>query len=263
MAVLFVEADVAASCMHLDIQMFNAAIQKITVGRVGPDGFEQLIRNGDQIPSPGGHVVMDDFECPLDVPVYYVATQAVPPGSPNEVLTSTPPIILASNGYSWLKDPGYPGLNMRVPVVTSIATLNRTARSGVFPILDRVNPIVVTAKRQGPTGTLVMHTLTDAQRIKLTDLIARGTVLLLQTPSAYGFGSQYVWMGDVEEARLSIAQRQERRWTMPFMVVDRPEGLDHQPTLLNTWNDVKLTYATWADLAATGMTWGELLEEGV
>jgi hypothetical protein len=203
---------------------------------------------------------MDDYEAPLDVPVYYVATQALPLGSETQ---NSNVVTLFSNGYAWLKDPGYPSLNFRIPVVTSIETLTRAARSGKFPILDRVNPIVVTARRQGAEGTLVMHTLTDTERHSLLDLLARGTILLLQTASFYGFGSQYVWVGDVEEARLSVAQAPERRWTLPFTVVDRPEGLNVQSVTLNTWADVKAKYATWADLAATGKTWAKLLEEGV
>lgn len=244
--------------VHVEVQM-SASVTKIKLGRVGPDGYAQVIRYGDMLPTTGGFVAVDDYEVPLDTPVYYVASQAAPVGS--EKVTSNT-VTVPSRGQSWLKDPGNPSLNMRIPVVTSIESLTRTSKTGVFPIIDRVNPITISTKRGGPVGTLVAHTLTDDQRIDMRDLLAKGSVLLLQTPAAYGFGSEYITVVDVEEKRLGLAMEQSRMWTLPFIVVDRPEGLDHQSTVDRTWRAVRDTYATWNDLAAAGKTWEALLEEG-
>jgi hypothetical protein len=237
----------------------TGTVTKVQVGRMDPSGFVELIRYGDLVDTPGGALTLDDFEVPLDTSVYYVVTEKVPVGP----TTASNKVTLASNGYSWLKDPGYPSMNVKIPVVTSLQTLTRASRTGVFNILDRVNPIVVSAKRQGPTAELIVHTLSNAQRIAMRDLVARGTTLLLQTPPAYGFGSEYIAISDVDEVRVGLASEQSRRWNLPFIVVDRPEGLSSAPTIANRWADVKATYATWADLKATGKTWDQLLQNGV
>jgi hypothetical protein len=236
-----------------------ATVTKVTVTRQDPIGAASLIRYGDQVPTPGGHVIMDDFEAPLDVQVTYTVTQAVPTGS--ETYTSAK-VVLPSLGLAWLKDPGFPSMNFRVNVLTSIETISRPSRAGIFPILDRVHPVVVTTKRQGDSGVVVLHTLSDAERTSLTDLLARGTALLLQVPNAYAFGSQYIYVGDVDEDRVGLAMEPARKWSLPFVAVDRPEGLYTQPTGGKTWGDVKAVNATWADLKANGKTWQRLLEEG-
>jgi hypothetical protein len=242
--------------IELDIT-FSAAVTKILVERQVPGAAWQTIASGETPISTTKE--MDDYEAPLDVAVVYRATQTIPAGS--ETATSAPVTLTSINEGGWLKDPGYPTTNVPVSIITSIRTLTRPSRAGVFNILDRVNPIVVTAKRQGAIGELVMHTTTDAERIALTDLLARGTVLLLQTPPRFGFGSQYVHIADAVEERVALAMEQTRKWVLPFLVVDRPEGLTITP-VGKTWRDVRTIYPTWADLKASGKTWRQLLEEG-
>ena len=261
MGTIAVTVDATAAKAALDIT-FAPAVTKITVGRRGPDGFTQLIRYGDQITLTAGQVHLEDYEAPLDTPVVYVGLQVVPVGS--EIAESAP-VTIPSGGYSWLKDPGYPSMNQRLDVVTSLAELTRPARAGVFAIIDRASPVVVTAKRGSVLGELVTHTLTDAARVRLTDLLSRGTVLLLQTPPQYGYGSYgsaYIHIGDALEARVGLAMEQARRWSLPFQVTDRPEGLATQPITGKTWAAVKATYATWTELAASGKSFRRLLEEG-
>jgi len=251
--------DLAHARVKLAIQMTDTSTTQITAGRVDANGYTELIRAGDLIDVTNGQTTMRDYEAPLDLPVYYQIYQVTPDNG--EVQTSNT-VTVPSNGASWLKDPGYPSMNFKVPVVTSIQTLTRAARAGVFNVLDRPLPIVVTAKRQGPVGTLIAHTITDMQRNNLTDLLARGTTLLLQTPWAFGFGSQYVSIGDVEEARVGVAQETIRQWTLPFIVVDRPDGLAAIADSGATWSDVKSQFNTWADLTASGKSWSDLLEDG-
>lgn len=260
MGTMTATVNAALAKVTLDITM-AASVTTITVGRRGPDGFTTLIRYGEGIPTPGGHVVIDDFEAPLDVPIDYVATQVTPTGT--ETATSAI-VMLTSGGYSWLKDPAYPSMNFRIPITTSIQTLQRPARAGVFRILDRDKPVTITTVRQSPNGELVLHTNTDSERVSLTNLLARGTTLLLQVPAVYAesASNNYVYVADVTETRVGLAMEQARRWSLPFTVVDRPEGLTGQPASGKTWGDVKTKYATWGDLAASGKTWQQLLEEG-
>lgn len=237
----------------------DAGITAVTVGRNDPSGFQQLLRYGSSVPVVGGVVDVLDYEAPMDVPVTYVVTQLTPTGNGSGTSAS---VTLQSKGKTWLKDPSYPTRNFVVPVVTSIQQLTRPARAGVFEIIDRATPIVVNSVRGSGRGTLVCYTLTDDQRAQMVDILARGTVLLLQSPPAYGWGSVYVSVGDAVESRVGLAYEQSRMWTLPFTVVDRPEGVSTAPVVDKSWQAVKTKYGTWGDLIATGKTNDQLLQEG-
>jgi hypothetical protein len=106
-----------------------------------------------------------------------------------------------------------------------------------------------------------MHTLTDAQRRSMVDLLASGSVLLLQTPPAE-IGSIYIHIGDAGEERIGLVREQSRMWTLPITVVDRPAGLANANTTDRSWRKVRTTYLTWGDLIATGKTNQQLLDGG-
>lgn len=246
------------SYVRLVIQ-FNPAVTQIQIGRIDPTGFTDIIRAGTVVDLSGGAVVVYDYEAPLDLPVTYTATQVTPATTTPETARSAE-VTLASNTYTWLKDPGLPTRNQRLDEVKGIASLTRPARAGVFHIIDRTHPIVVSARREGRVGELVFHTATDIQREAMVTLLSRGTVLLLQTPANYGFGSAYVHVSDALEERVGIlGSEPTRRWTLPITMVDRPAGLATLP-IWNTWANVASTYATWSDLVDTGKTWYQVAE---
>lgn len=234
-------------------------ITAVTIGRQDPSGFQQLIRYGESVPVPaGGIVVVDDYEAPLDVPVTYTIAQQAPAGS---TVGTSAAVTVPSQGKTWLKDPSYPTRNMIVPIVTSSKNLTRAAQSGLFPILGRANPVVITTVRAGPAAVLTLHTLTDAQRRSMVDILASGSVLLFQTPPSE-VGSIYIYIGDVVEERIGLVQEQSRQWTLPINVVDRPAGLANANTTDRSWRKVRTTYLTWGDLIATGKTNQQLLDGG-
>lgn len=238
--------------------MIGSAVTAVTIGRQDPGGFQQILRYGDAVPLVGGRAHIEDFEAPLDVPVYYTVAQQAPAGS--EVAT-TNTVIVPSQGKTWLKDPSYPSRNMVVPVMTAVKNLKRAAQAGLFPILGRANPVVITTVRAGPEAVVTLHTLTDAQRRQMVDILASGSVLLLQSgPSETG--SIYIHVGDVGEERVGLVQEQSRVWTLPITVVDRPAGLANANTTDRSWRKVRTTYLTWGDLIATGKTNQQLLDGG-
>lgn len=247
--------------VSLAINFVAEGATQVSVGRNDPDGFSYLLRAGDKVTLSAGLATVEDFEAPLDVPVSYVATKVTPAPPPAASATSAV-VTIPSNDLVWLKDPAYPSRNMVVPIVTSIPQLLSVSRAGVFPILDRAAPIVVANRRQLPTGTLTIHTLTDGQRQQVADLMARGSVVMLQANPSTGWGSRYIHVTDVTEARVGLVSEPARRWSMPFLVVDRPEGLSVAATTAKTWASVKAIYPTWADLKATAKTWEQLLEDG-
>ena len=247
--------------VRLAIDFSTEGATKVSVGRMDPTGFVSLIRAGDQVLLTAGKASVDDYEAPLDVPVYYTATKTQPAPPPAATANSAT-VTIPSSGRTWLKDPARPSRNMVVPIVTSVQTLTRPSRAGVFPILERSTPIVVTNMRQSPVGAAVFHTLTSAQRTSMVDILSPGSILLLQTDPRFGWNTAYIHVGDVVEARVGLATEPARQWTLPFTVVDRPEGLAEGYTIAKTWGGVKQAYATWGDLKASGKTWEKLLEDG-
>lgn len=247
------------SGIKLLIQMTNQAITAVLVERQDPDGFWRTLGQASRLPLVNGQATINDVEMPYDTPVRYRVSQVVPVGSETGLSAD---ITVDSQGESWLKDPAYPTMSVKIPIVTSIQALTRKSRTGVFAVINRANPIVVSGKRQGAEGELVLYTRTDYERNSVNNVIDRGTVLLLQTPPHYGWGSAYVSIADTVETRVGVASEQLRRFDLPFVVVDRPDEISITPALAKTWQAVKTTYPTWGDLKASGKTWRQLLEEG-
>lgn len=206
--------------------------------------------------NPLGTGTLDDYEAPMDVPVTYRITQVDP------VTVADPTVIgpytLPSQGWSWLKDPALPWRNVRLDEVGNVAVETFASRAGVFDVIDRARPIVVAARRQDRTTELVLTTAAESQRQGMLNILSSGQVLLLATPAAYGWGNDYIHVGDVTETRLGTAAEPSRRWQLPLTVVDRPVSLSYRPARM-TWADVVSDYPTWSDVIDDNATWSELI----
>lgn len=249
--------------VRLTVQYAVSATTTCIVGRVDPDGFTQLIRSGADVPLVSGGALMYDFEVPLDVPVYYVTGTSFDASGRLVVAATSNVVTVESHGYTWLKDPGLPSRNIRIDEVEDIPEVTRAARGGIFHIIDRTHPIAITSRREGRVGELHLITATAQQRQALVSMLSRGQILLLQTPDVSGFGSAYVYIGDVVESRVSVMAEQTRRWTLPITMVDRPVGLATSPLGAN-WETVKYTFSTWGDVKnyrfsnGAAMRWDDL-----
>lgn len=236
---------------------FNPAVTVVSVTRVHPDGSSQVIRSGAKVVLSGGTATIDDYEVPLDVAVHYEAAQVTPAGT--ETATSAG-ITICGYGRSFLRDPAVPSHNMLLQYVESLIDTTRVARAGIFDIVDRPQPIVVSTRRQSWAGDLTLWTYTDAERVQLETLLGRGQVLLFSTAPDYGVGNAYVHVGDVTCSRLpTIGREQTRHWTLPLVEVDRPATLPVMPAAMR-WQDVLYNWATWQDLKASGLTWQQLMD---
>lgn len=225
-----------------------------TVERVNADGSVIAVRGADPAPLVAGAWIGDDFEAPLDELFYYQATSTDRPG---EVVTS-PTYQMDSAGKTWLKHPGRPFLNSVVEVAGP-PDLARPVAQGVFEVLGRSRPVAVTMRRGSERGDLVLNTHTDADRTAVLGLLDDGNPLLLSTPGGYGIGSVYIAVGEVTEHRLTgLGQTEDRQWTLPFTVVDRPPGT--AIAVGNSWADVLAAYSSWSQALATEGTWTGMLE---
>jgi hypothetical protein len=224
------------------------------IERVNADGSVVPVRGADPATLVAGAWVGNDYEAPLDATFYYQATSTEVPGT---VLTS-PTYTLSSGGSTWLKHPGRPGLNAKVKP-TRAPDLTRPIEQGVFDVLGRTRPVATSMLRRSERGELALRTDTDNERLALLALVQDGVPLLFSPPSGYGFGSVYISIGDVQEARLtSYGKEPARYWSLPFTVVDRPSG--GALAAGNSWSEALGAYPSWSQLLADEGTWTGLAE---
>lgn len=226
--------------------------------RTDQTGNQLAIRDGDPAVLVGGQVVCHDYEAPLDEPVTY---QLVTPADFNNVKATSHAVTLPSNGLSWIKNPGLPTLNMPLTLEPPTDPLVYNTTQGVFQVINRANPVVITSKRSDFTGTMIGYTFTLDERDSLMALFEDGGILLFQTPFKWALRSNYVAVGNVSEQWVSEdANDPAREWTIPMIAVDRPIGVA-SAGVGNAWSDVIATYSSWNALKAAKSNWSNLIRQ--
>ncbi|WP_256788783.1 hypothetical protein [Frankia sp. AvcI1] len=240
----------------------------VTVTRSDPTGTVIPVRSAAPATLTSGQWVGADVEAPADRPVWYTATE--PAGS---AVISQPVTLPGSTGY-WLISPGRPSLSMRItPAEDHATTKNRTLPQGVFQVLGREDPIVVSGRRWAPTTTLKILTFTDEERRALEALLDDGQTLYYRAPAADAAGddSGYIAVGAYDSSRIGYGLP-ARVHTLPVTYTGRPSGLGRAAspgdgigagggtgtTYGGTWADVLATYQTWADVTLAKTSWTAL-----
>lgn len=97
----------------------------------------------------------------------------------------------------WIKLPTTPSLNLNLGRgMFSYSSVTRAARQGVFQPVGATRPIVVSDKRGGPAGTIVVQLATVAMQDALDVLLDETATVLLQGPVTHGHPDRYVRIGD-------------------------------------------------------------------
>lgn len=255
-----IKTSVAPFASHVLVEVtFAVGTTDAVIERQDPGGPWDYIRAGAivTVDPTTGKASYEDHEAPMDVPLVYRATATKP--TAGEQVTSAP-TTLTSYGKVWLKDPAFGEYDTFLEEVTEIPELVFNARAGVFPVIDREDPVVVAARRSNFTGELRFTTRTNTQRSNMENLLARGQILLLSVPPRYGMGNAYIHVGNVTQARVGLADEPTRAWTLPMTRVDRPASLSFVALGMH-WVDVYYKYTTWQDLEDTGQTWKWLYTE--
>lgn len=156
----------------------------------------------------------------------------------------------------WLKNPRRPNLNTKI-VVTDFSSVTRPARSGVFDVIGRTNPIAVTDVRGSRRYTLSVTTADLAAAEDLDARLAQGDPVLVHTPPEAPFPGGYYVVGDVDFDRHS--KRTLRRFvTLPLTGVAAPAGTVYSITA--TCADILAAYPTIAALLAAEPTCADVLD---
>lgn len=212
----------AAGTMDIDRWMLVRAATDGTYGDGSSLGGTWTGATGLSTSIVASVVVATDGECPFDVPVSYQVYAPILEGG----WASSPSVTLASNGLSWITHPASPATPVQVSPTINPA-LTRTLARGVFGIIGKPNPLVVSSTtRSSPTGSLLLDTATFAARDALFALFADGSAILLRCPADHGYG-QGMWLalGDiVEDPKGLPVWCQTRLITVPFDAVDPPAG---------------------------------------
>jgi hypothetical protein len=239
------------------------AITAVTIYRLDSDGRQRLVRTADDGPLQvsGGSAMVYDYEIPYGAVATYVIAEG---NAPTAVTT-------LNVGVPWLVHPGVPTRSQPIHI-SEFGSFARPVERGVFRVLGRSEPVVVTAgARSAGEGTISVRTKTDAGRAALDLLLDDGSPLLLNLPSDLGWGMAtcYVSIGDVAAARtLEVADHPWREWVLPYLIVSRPAG-GTQAAIM--WDDIATDdgdgytaeagsqYMTWQEIADAGVaSWAEL-----
>lgn len=226
-----------------------------TVTRLDPDGRTVPVRTQD-----GGPVALTtsgstrtallyDYEPPFGTPVTYSTT-----ATPSASVTVT---VVESR--VWLIHPGVPALSMPLSVA-AFGSRTRPVQRGLHWPVGSKHPVVQTdGQRKAPEGVIELNTFTLQELAHFEALTNDASTLLLNVPADYGWGvdTDYVSLGDLEEARLiEYAGEPRRLHSLPFQVVGRPEGGTQAE---RTYADVLADNATYADLRANYSTYFDVL----
>lgn len=228
----------------------------VTITRLNPDGRVVPVRTYDGNPltltTSGANRVglIYDYEMPYGAAVSYSAVEN-PSASSGEVTVNESRV--------WLIHPGVPTLSMPITVASIGATTKRVNR-GVFSVMGRESPVVVTdGARRLPAGALQLRTDTLDELAKVKALTSDAATLLLNVPPSLGWGlpTSYISVDDISEDRLvEFAGEPKRYLTLPYQEVDRPAGGSQAERtyvdLLDypTYNDLRSAYPTYLDLLA-------------
>ncbi len=243
--------------VSLDLNMSDLATvpTEATITRLDPDGRTRAVRLADPVQLVGGTATVLDYESPFGRPTTYRARAG---GTTVESAAVT-----LDPARPWLRHPNVPSLSFELLALDASTDAERTRRStrAVHQVLGRTTPLVITAgSRRSPESTLVVRTTTDTERRRLTSLLDNEDVLLLTVPVSRGWGAlehEYLSVGDVAEARLvNVGHVPDRRFTLPYVVVDRPSG---GVVAAYTYADVLAEHPTYGDLLTRYATYGDLI----
>lgn len=242
------------------VQMFLApTVTPITVYRhPDPDpGAAVPVRGAVSVTSD---TIVDDYECPLDVPVTYLAV----PDDPAAPVEATATVTLDGSviGLPVLVHPTDPTRNLPVVLVDD-TPVEAVSRGTVHHIIGARLPVVTHGPRNDVRRELRVWVAYDALPLvwQATD---DGSPLLVKVPAGCALTPGWRWVERIVAAKRGQDPRgrQGMNLTLTTFDVDTPTGyVTADPvnswaavqayTPGGTWQAVKDTYPTWLDVRTT------------
>jgi len=258
-----VDPDDTTGSIHVTLRELTAG-EYLTLWRVTPDGRRTLVRGPDglldRVLITTSSIVVEDYEAPLGVPVYYYSEmiadgELLPTTRTSELVT----ISLANINEAWLKDPGNPQRNLKV-LVKAGPNWQRPIAQAEYRVRGRRNSVILSDVRGGLEGPLAVWTRSDEERAALHWLLDSGNTLLWQAMPGMGVSDMYVNVGQADENRVTpYAPEPWREWQLPMRQADMPTAVGVAGSAGRTWQDILTEHATWSDVLSQYATWEDVL----
>jgi hypothetical protein len=155
----------------------------------------------------------------------------------------------------WMKNPIAPYLNVAVTVI-SIDDITNPARTGVFDIIGRMNPVAVTDVYGSDKTTIGLRTTDDATMEDLRSRLKTGQVQFIHAPKGSRTPTGYFVLGDLDKSFPSSTGT-ARRLSFPATGVAAPDP--SVAAVISTYQTVINDYATYAALIAAKATYADVL----
>jgi hypothetical protein len=221
---------------------FSDVVTQVRVQRRPLGGKFEDIRGGRVAVLDGTmNRPVDDYEYPAGVDVEYriqglddrdqVRQQAVARRS-------------AAGDVSWLKFVANPQLNHRIHL-TDWSAISRDARSEVFEVVGRSDPVVVSDVHGSRRTTVEIITPTVTETKALDEALSQGHPVFLQVPADLQLPTMYATVGNFSYERLS-PKSVRSRWSIPLIEVAPPPMTLVGST--STYASVLAEHTSYADI---------------
>lgn len=195
---------------------------------------------------------LDDFEFPAGI----ATTYRVRSYNVSDVLQQTFTGAVTQDLTSvWFKSISQAFLNQSTKI-TGVGDISRANRSGIFPVVGRSLPVVISDVRGSKQIALQVNTLTDDQRDDFDYLLASGDPVFVHVPSTNNkVQGGYYNIDDSGEVLVGIPTDQ-RFFNLQLTQIAAPTD-DILPVTFS-WNGVRRLYPTWDAVRAANASWNVL-----
>lgn len=192
---------------------------------------------------------LDDFEFPAGI----ATTYRVRSYSAANVLQNTFTVAITQDLTSvWFKSISRAYLNQSTKI-TGVGEISRANRGGVFPIIGRSFPVVISDVRGSKQMSLQVNTVTNTQRNNFDYLLASGDPVFVHVPSTnFKVQSGYFSIEDSAENLVGIPSDQ-RFFNLSLLQVAAPTAEVLATTM--SWQGLRNRYPTWAAVRAANANW--------
>lgn len=175
-----------------------------------------------------------------------------------DYLSQDTSVITPTLTSAWFKVPSRPSLNTPVTISWD-GTISRPARTGVFEVLGRTNPIAVTDVQGSRRLTLTLIALNISDANELDQKLSTGDPVFIQAPAPNSsVPTLYAVIGDVSQIRPS--NRANRRYfTVPLTEVAAPGSTVYSDTY--TYADVALDFVDYSAILPVAATYSDLVDK--
>lgn len=165
-----------------------------------------------------------------------------------DTLKSLVKAVVMNHGGDWLMPLGMLR-DGRLVNVESLKEQSYATDREVVSVLGRPDPIAVHYGRHWFSGSLVLLTLEDQDRIAMEQMLYEARIIVFCPRAVAGYSEPlYLSIGEVKAERTSPrVQEKSRRWTMDIQSVGAPPA---------DW-DVAPVGTSWQTVEDAGLTWGE------